>query len=62
MLILIYYWKNLLIDFIKSFIIFINWRGETYNLILIIFNQLIIMIYFKPSKIIIDILKLAKNI
>lgn len=40
----------------------INWKGETYNLILVNLNQLIKMVYYKLVTVIIDIHSLAKMI
>ena len=55
-------WKDLLIDFVTSLTILANWKGDSYNFILFIINQLIKMVYYKPVKIIIDILDLAEAI
>ena len=57
-----HWWKNLSMDFITGLPISLNWKGETYNLILVIINKLMKMVYYKPIKIIIYISGLAKVI
>ena len=49
-------------DFMTGFPISASWKGNSYNLILVIVNQFIKMIYYKPVKITINILGLAKVI
>lgn len=58
----IYRWKNLLKDFIIGLSNLINWKINSYDSILVIINWLIIMIYYKPIKITIDVPELAKII
>lgn len=62
MLIPIYNEKILLINFVTSFSFSINLKGEIYNLILVIVDQLIKMIYYKLINIIINAPRLAKVI
>lgn len=47
-------WKDLYMDFFNALPVFINWKGKSYDLILVIIDQLIKMIYYKPVKVIID--------
>ena len=49
-------------DFITGILILANWKDNNYNLILVIINQRIIMIYYKPIKVTINALGLAKAI
>ena len=39
-----------------------DWKGDSYNLILVIVNQLIKIVYFEPVKVIINAPGLAKSI
>ena len=55
-------WKNLSIDFVTSLLLSIDWKGDSYNSILVIVNQLIKMMYYEPVKVTIDALGLAKVI
>lgn len=41
-------------DFVTGLTISINWKRETYDLILVIVNYLIKMVYYKPIKVLID--------
>ena len=58
----IYYKKNLLIDLVTGLLILTNWKGNSYDLILVIDNWLIKIVYYKPVKVIINISSLAKVI
>ena len=49
-------------DFITNFPILVNWRGDNYNSILIIVDQLIKMVCYKLVKVTIDTPGLAKVI
>ena len=62
LLLSIYRCKNLSIDLITSLPISINWKGDNYNLILIIIDQFTKMVYYKPVKITIDAPGLAEII
>ncbi len=57
-----YCWKDLLIDFVTSLPISANWKGDSYDLILVIVDRLMKMVYYEPVKITIDALGLAKVI
>lgn len=48
--------------FVTSLAIFKNWKGKTYDSILVIINRLINIVYYKPAKVIIDASGLAKVI
>ena len=57
------YWeKDLLIDFITGLPVFTNWKDETYNSILVIVNQFIKIVNYKPVKVIINVPGLVKVI
>ena len=45
-----------------SFLILVNKKSDSYDLILVIIHQLIKMIYYKPIKVTIDVLSLVKVI
>lgn len=49
-------------DFAISLPIPINWKSKIYNSILVIINQLMKMVYYKPLKVIINTPVLAKFI
>lgn len=61
-LILIHQWKNLSIDFVIKLLISFNWKREIYDLILVFVNLLTKIVYYKPFKVIINALGLAKII
>ena len=46
--------KNLSMDFVTSLPILTEWKGDSYNSILVIIDQLTKMVYYKPVKVIID--------
>lgn len=47
-------------DLVIAFLVLTNYKDEIYNFILIIVNQLIKIIYYKPVKVIINTSSLAK--
>ena len=49
-------------DFITGLTILADWKGDNYDLILVIIDRLTKMIYYEPVKITIDALGLAKMI
>ncbi len=55
-------WNDLSIDFVTSLLISANGKGNGYNLILVIVDQLIKMLYYESVKIMIDVPDLAKVI
>ena len=55
-------WKNLLMDLIIGLPVSTNWKSNSYDLILIIVNQLTKMVYYVPVKVTINALDQAKMI
>ena len=55
-------WKDLCIDFVTGLPVSSNWKGETYDSILVIVERLIKMIHYNPVKVIIDAPGLAEVI
>ena len=55
-------WKDLSIDFMTKLPVLSDWKGKSYNSILVIVNKLTKMVHYKPVKITINILGLAKII
>ena len=49
-------------DFVIGFLISANWEGDSYNLILIIVDRLMKMVYYEPIKITIDVSSLIEVI
>ena len=49
-------------DFVIGLLVSTNWKGETYNSIQVIVNQLTKIIYYKPIKVTINALGLDKVI
>ncbi len=49
-------------DFITGFPISANWKGDSYDSILVIVDRLTKMVYYKPVKVTIDAPGLAKVI
>ena len=62
LLIPIYWWKDLLINFIIKILISINKKSENYEFILVIVSRLIKIIYWEPVKLIINISELVEII
>ena len=60
--ILIHRWKDLSIDFITGLPVSINWKGESYDFILVIIDRLMKMVYYEPIKVTIDAPGLAEVI
>ena len=54
LLVLIYYEKDLLINFVTGLPISTDWKRDSYDLILVIVDQLIKMVYYKPVKVTIN--------
>ena len=57
-----HWWKDLLIEFVISLLISINWKGDSSNSILVIEDWLTKMVYYKSVKIAINALGLAEVI
>ncbi len=55
-------WKDLSIDFVTGLPVSTNWKGEIYDLILVIVDRLTKMVHYKPVKVTIDTPALAKVI
>ena len=49
-------------DFVTGLPVLINWKGDSYNSILVIVDRLTKMVHYKPVKITLDALGLAKVI
>ena len=47
-------------NFLTELLILTDWKSESYNLILVIINQLTKIVYYKPIKIITNTLGLTK--
>ena len=55
-------WKDLSIDFVTGLSLSADWKSDSYDLILVIVDQLTKMVHFKPVKVTIDALGLAEVI
>ena len=44
--VLTHWWKDLSIDFVRGFLISADWKGNRYNSILVIIDQLTKMVYY----------------
>ena len=55
-------WKDLLMDFVTGLPILTDWKGDSYDLILIIVNRLTKIVHYKPVKLTINAPGLAKVI
>ncbi len=60
--ILTHWWKNLSMDFVTGLPVFTNWRGETYDSILVIVNQLTEIVHYESVKVTIHAPDLAEVI
>ena len=47
-------WKNLLIDFVIGLLILADWKGHSYNLILVIVKKLTKIVHYVPVKVMIN--------
>ena len=54
--------KDFSLDFVTCLPVITNWKGETYDSILVIVDQLTKMVHYKPVKMTIDALALAEVI
>ena len=57
-----YCWKDLSMDFITGLPISTDWKGDSYNSLLVIVNGLTKMVYYEPVQVTIDMPGLAKVI
>ncbi len=55
-------WKDLSMDFVIGLPVSTNWKGETYDSILVSVDWLIKMVYYEPVKVTIDAFGLAEVI
>ena len=55
-------WKDLLMDFVTGLPISTDWKGDSYDSILVIVNRLTKMVHYKPVKVTIDAPGLAEVI
>ena len=55
-------WIDLLIDFVTGLPLFADWKGNSYDLILVIVDRLTKMVHYKPVKVTINALELAEVI
>ena len=55
-------WKDFLMDFVTGLPILTDWKGDSYDSILVIVDWLTKMVYYEPVKVTIDALELAKII
>ncbi len=55
-------WKNLSMNFVTDLLISANWKGNSYDLILVIVDWLSKMVHYQPVKVMIDAPGLAKVI
>ena len=58
----IYYWKDLSIDFVMELLISTNWKGDSYDSILVIVDWLIKIVHYKSMKITIKTFNFLKVI
>ena len=58
----IYCYKDLSMNFVTSLLILTNWKRDSYNLILVIINRLIKIVYYEPVKVTINTPGLAEVI
>ncbi len=57
-----YRWKDLSMDFVTGLLISANWKGDSYDSILVIVDRLTKMVHYVPVKITINVSGLAKVI
>ena len=55
-------WKNLSMDFVTSLPLFADWKGDSYDMILVIVDCLTKMVHYEPVKVIINVSGLTKRI
>ena len=57
-----HWWKDLSMDFVTGLLISADWKGDSYNLILVIVDRLTKMVHYEPVKVTIDAPGLAEVI
>ena len=50
----IHRWKNISEDFVTGLLVATNWKGETYDSILLIVDRLAKIVHYEPVKVAID--------
>ena len=60
--VLTHQWKNLSMDFVTSLPLSADWKGNSYNSILVIIDRLTKIVYYKPVNVTINAPELAKVI
>ena len=55
-------WKDFSIDFVTGLPLSADWKGDTYDLVLVIIDRLTKMVHYEPVKVTIDAPRLAKVI
>ncbi len=60
--VLTHWWKDLSMDFITGLPISANWKGDSYDSILVIVDRLMKMVHYVPVKVTIDVPGLAEVI
>ena len=62
LLILTHWWKELFMDFVTGLPLSADWKGDNYDLILVIIDQFIKMVHYKPVQVTINALRPAEVI
>ena len=57
-----YQWKDLSMNFVTGLLVSTDWKGKSYDFILVIVNRLTKMVHYKPVKVTIDAPGLAEVI
>ena len=57
-----HWWKDFFMDFVTGLALFADWKGNSYNSILVIVDQLTKMVHYKPVKVTINASRLAEII
>lgn len=60
--IITHYWKNFSMDFVIGLLLFVNWKDDSYDLILVIIDCLTKIMNYKPVKVTINAPKPEKGI
>ena len=62
LLVFTYCWKDLLMDFVTGLPVLTDWKGDSYDSILVIVDRLTKMVHYEPVKVTIDAPGLAEVI
>ena len=60
--VLTHHWKDFSIDFVRGLPLFADWKGNSYDSILVIIDRLTKMVHYEPVKVTIDTPGLAEVI